>query len=291
MIVVKISHGLGNQLFQYATARHLSIVKNASLCFDTRYYQHTYETDTLREFKLDKFSLNYSLLHRNPALVKLSKATKLVKDRTLKPFFHLISEQGNAWIPEVQKANSLFIYLKGYWQSEKYFSASEAIIRKELSFSFLHHATTHHYRKLISEATNPVSLHIRRGDYVNNSGFNNQYGFIGLKYYQDAVRTLEQKTGPCQFFVFSDDPQWVAQNLNIGKEYTFVSNEMGDGDMADIHLMSLCRHNIIANSSFSWWGAWLNNNSEKIVTSPAVWYKNKPGFVMDDLLPESWIRL
>ncbi|RYE17266.1 MAG: alpha-1,2-fucosyltransferase, partial [Sphingobacteriaceae bacterium] len=247
MIVVKISHGLGNQLFQYATARHLSIIKNTSLCLDTRYYQYRYETDTLREFKLKPFNLRYSLLHRNPPLVKLSKATKLVKGRTLKPFFHLISKQGNAWTPEVQNANSLFIYLKGFWQSEKYFKESEDIIRKELSFSFLQHSITHRYHKLISEAANPVSLHIRRGDYVNNPGINNQYGFIGLQYYQDAIRFMQQQTGSCQFFVFSDDPVWVAQNLNIGQEYTFINNEEGDGDMADIHLMSLCKHNIIAN--------------------------------------------
>lgn len=291
MIIAKVSHGLGNQLFQYATARHLSIIKKTTLCLDTRYYHHDYETDTPREFKLDKFPIQFTLLDKSPLLVYLSKSTKLVKGRTLKPFFHLISEQNNRFNPAVLETNSLFVYLKGFWQSEKYFFDSADIIRKELSFSFLTHATTQYYRQLVAAATNAVSIHIRRGDYVNNSGFNQQYGFIGLEYYYNAIEIIKQKTGACNFFVFSDDPAWVAENLDIGSDYVFVDNNRGDGDMADVHIMSLCKHHIIANSSFSWWGAWLNGSPNKIAISPREWYKNKPGFVMDDLIPASWIKV
>ncbi len=291
MIIAKVSHGLGNQLFQYAAARHLSIIKNTSLCFDARYYHHDYATDTPRQFKLDNFNIKYKLLEQSQLLVYLSKSTKLIPNRTFVPFFQLKSEKNNQFDASVLKANSLFIYLKGYWQSEKYFAASANIIRKELSFSFLQHDKTNHYRELIAAANNPVSLHIRRGDYVNNPGFNNQYGFIGLEYYYKAIATLKEKTGNCDFFVFSDDLNWVAENLDIGSNYIFVDNNNADGDMADLHLMSLCKHNIIANSSFSWWGAWLNNNQNKICTSPKEWYKNKPGFVMDDLIPDTWIKI
>ena len=291
MVIVKISHGLGNQLFQYAAARHLSLIKNTSLYLDTRYYQHDYETDTGRQFKLDNFPIKYQLLEKSPLLVYLSKSTKLVPSRSLPPFFQLISEKNNLYDSRVEKTNSMFIYLKGFWQSEKYFLEHADRIRKELSFNFLAHEKTNYYRGLIKAATNPVSIHVRRGDYVNNPIFNKQYGFVGLEYYYKAIETIKQKTGNCNFFVFSDDPQWVSENLHIGTDYTFVNNDGGDGDMADMHLMSLCNHHIIANSSFSWWGAWLNGRANKVAISPKEWYQNKPGFVMDDLIPTSWIKI
>jgi len=135
--------------------------------------------------------------------------------------------------------------------------------------------------------TNSVSIHFRRGDYVTNPLTSQHHGVCSNKYYQDAISLLKSKISQPHFFLFSDEPEWLKTNVSLQEPFRIIDNNPG---YVDLYLMSNCKHNIIANSSFSWWGAWLNNNPDKIVIAPHKWF-NEPGINTYDLIPETWIRL
>ncbi|WP_147204902.1 alpha-1,2-fucosyltransferase [Segetibacter aerophilus] len=288
MIISKITSGLGNQLFQYAVAKSLSLKHKTSLFFDLSYYKSTYETDTARSFKLHHFDIDYKTLNTSP-LVYLSKATKLFPNRSCQPFFLLLKEKHFHYDEQVVKAKSTCITLDGFWQSEKYFADATEAIRRELIFKDAATSSLNDYKGQIEKAVNPVSIHIRRGDYVSHPEFSKSFGFIGLEYYEQAVSYIKTKVENPTFFVFSDDKEWVKKSFKLPGSNVFVETAGEDSDVIELQLMSLCTHHIIANSSFSWWGAWLNNNKNKIVISPASWYKNKPDWNTKDLLPASWV--
>lgn len=180
-------------------------------------------------------------------------------------------------------------YLLGYWQSEQYFSSIEEIIRSEFTFK---EPLAGRNRDLADkiEKCESVSLHVRRGDYISHPIVRQVHGVCTQEYYMEAIKEVTKSVSRPHFFVFSDDPQWVQEHLLIDYPVTYVThNSVGDAS-EDLRLMSLCRHNIIANSSFSWWGAWLNENREKIVITPRVWFlesyrQNR------DLLPAKWKKL
>jgi len=291
MIISKISHGLGNQLFQYALARNLSLKKNTSLYLDLRYFNHTYATDTFRSFKLNHFNIDFKLLDNSPVLIYLSKLTKLFPNRTFSPFFKLLRDKQGTFEPGIFSEESMFIYLSGFWQTEKYFKEIKEILQKELVLKSGTSGKFEIYKKQILAEKCPVSLHIRRGDYVNNSQFKDQFGFIGLDYYKKAIAMFKENTPDCKFFMFSDDLQWVKDNLDAGQDSVYIENTGENSDLEDLMLMRTCSHHIIANSSFSWWGAWLNSNVDKIVVAPAKWFNNMPDLKTNDLIPETWIRL
>ena len=290
MVISRITSGLGNQLFQYALARSLALQNNTSLYFDLSYYQQGYETDTLRTFKLDQFNINYEVLNTSPYLY-VSKFTKVLPNRTLKPFFTFVKENQFHFEPGVLKANAPFITLEGFWQSERYFDDKADTIRKELTFERTTGKTFDGYKTEIEHTENPVSLHIRRGDYVNHPEFSTSFGFLGLDYYRAAIAWLKDRFSEFKLFIFSDDPEWVRENLELDVTYTLVVNTGNDADLDDLQLMSLCSHHVIANSSFSWWGAWLNASEDKVVVAPKVWFRNKPDWNTADLVPPTWIRL
>jgi hypothetical protein len=290
MIITKITSGLGNQLFQYAVAKSLSLNRNTPLFFDLSYYHSAYETDTARNFKLHHFNIDYKVLNTSP-LVYFSKATKLFPNRTFKPFFSLLKEKHFHYDAEIVQCSSVCITLEGFWQSEKYFAGSTEAIRSELTFKSIANTKAEHYKHEINKAVNAVSIHVRRGDYVSHPQFSKSFGFIGLDYYDKAVEHLKSKIENPTFFVFSDDKEWVKKHFSSNDHYVFVEIEGEDSDVTELQLMSLCKHHIIANSSFSWWGAWLNNHKNKMVISPKSWYKNKPDWNTKDLIPASWVTL
>ena len=286
MIIAKITSGLGNQLFQYALAKQLSILNKTELYLDLRFYKSDYSRETNRTFKLDNF--NIILKPINKPIEYISKATKLFPNRSFKPFFQLVKEPHYHFDKEVLNVKSDWITTEGYWHSEKYFIDIENIIRDELKFKNDPTKCFEQFRNKIIDSNNPISIHIRRGDYVNHPIFSNTFGFLGLDYYNTAIEILKTKTIDFQFFIFTDDVDWVRDNLKLTHEHTFVINT---SEIDDLHLMSLCKHHIIANSSFSWWGAWLNSNSEKIVIGPQKWFNNQPDWNTKDLLPNKWIRV
>ena len=289
MVITKITSGLGNQLFQYALGRQLAVQNHTHLWFDLRYYHQTYETDTPRHFKLDRFRIDYDVLDSSPWLY-VSKATRLLPGRSLQPFFDTRKEQQFHLDPGILLAKAAFITLDGFWQSESYFIDSEAVIRKELTFSRTVGPHFDQYRQQIEQATTPVSVHIRRGDYVNHPEFSQSFGALGLDYYEAAMARISKQFPNSSLFVFSDDPDWVQQHMPFDLPHVFVVNTGADADVDDLHLMSLCHHHLIANSSFSWWGAWLNPRLEKVVIAPKQWFSNKP-WNTDDLTPKAWMRL
>jgi hypothetical protein len=135
-----------------------------------------------------------------------------------------------------------------------------------------------------------VSIHVRRGDYVSDAGTNRFHGTCSVDYYHDAVDRISGFAPASHFFVFSDGIDWAKENLRLRQPVTYVDFNDGEKNYEDLRLMSLCKHHIIANSSFSWWGAWLNPNPDKIVIAPKKWF-NDPSINTDDLIPNSWLRL
>lgn len=179
-------------------------------------------------------------------------------------------------------------YLEGYWSSEKYFKKIEALLRKEFTFK---NKPDRVNRTILSaiKKTNSVSLHVRRGDYFSNPKVNRIFETCGPAYYFVAIRLLRRRVIRPHFFVFSDDPDWVRLNLKL-KEATFVDHNLGKNDAEDMRLMSACRHHIIANSTFSWWGAWLDPNPGKVVISPKKWSRD-PSANKDVKIPSGWVRI
>ncbi len=290
MIIAKITSGLGNQLFQYALARHLSIKNKTPLYFDLGFYDLNNPNNTARKFKLDHFSIKYRTVSRS-AGIYWPKATKIFPDRSCSPFFVWITEQHHHFDTTVLSTRAGCITLQGYWQSEKYFDSVTDIIRHELTFKDNADETFNSYKKMIQSSNVSVSVHVRRGDYVHHPEFSKTFGFVGLDYYSKATDLIQAKFENPVFFIFSDDTEWVNEQLGFIPGAVFVENRGADSDINDLHLMSLCRHNIIANSSYSWWGGWLNNNPDKVVIAPQCWYKNKPELNTKDMVPAAWIKL
>lgn len=179
-------------------------------------------------------------------------------------------------------------YLRGYWQSELYFADAVETIRADFTFR---QPLTGHNLELAQEigALNAVSLHVRRGDYASNSKTLATHGVCPLTYYEAAIRYIIESVEAPHFFVFSDDMDWVRANLNIDQPCRYVDHNHGTESFNDMHLMSLCKHHIIANSSFSWWGAWLNPHEDKIVVGPQRWFSNNNN--VKDLFPRGWVAL
>lgn len=289
MIITKITSGLGNQLFQYALGRHLALVNKTSLWADLRYFNQEYATDTIRKFKLDRFDVQYNLLDSSPWLYA-SKATRLLPERSLRPLVDTRYEADFHFDPAVIRPAAPLTILWGFWQSENYFAQSTPQIRQDLTFNRSLASSFLAYKQQIGEAETPISVHIRRGDYVTHPEFSQSFGFVGLSYYEMALAHLQGYFPRATLFFFSDEPDWVRAHIRTDLPHVFVQNSGPDADVDDLQLMSLCHHHIIANSSFSWWGAWLNPHPDKVVIAPKRWFANKP-WDTKDLVPGGWLRM
>jgi len=180
------------------------------------------------------------------------------------------------------------VYVNGYWQSEKYFSS----IRNQLLTELIPASELSSESQLIYDDIknhNAVSLHIRRGDYINETN-QSIYHTCSLDYYSKSIDLILSKVTQPKFYIFSDDFEWVKSNLNINQQIQFIEHNKGKNSYQDLILMSKCKHNIIANSSFSWWGAWLNQHENKIVIAPEKWFKSNSKKTQD-LIPSTWIQL
>lgn len=179
-------------------------------------------------------------------------------------------------------------YIEWYFQCEKYFKEQEVIIRKDFEFSIPPSEKNEEIINIIT-STNSVALHVRRWDYISNPA-NSLYNTCDLNYYHKAIGLMQEKIENPVFFLFSDDMTWVRENIHISGEAHYIDWNDNQRNYEDMRLMSLCRHNIIANSSFSWWGAWLNKSKWKIVVAPGIWFNdNKIDY--SDVIPESWIKI
>ena len=181
------------------------------------------------------------------------------------------------------------LYLDGYWQTEMYFKS----IRNELLDDFEIKSSPSGENSSMLDLickSNSVSVHIRRGDYVNNAETFQKHGVSSMEYYNKAINYINKRVENTHFFIFSDDIEWVRQNFTIKHAIHFIGFNDASKNFEDLRLMKNCKHNIIANSSFSWWGAWLNENPNKIVIAPANWF-NDISVNTNNLIPSDWVSI
>jgi|JI6StandDraft_1071083.scaffolds.fasta_scaffold02680_6 hypothetical protein len=292
MIVVKLIGGLGNQMFQYALGKKLALENNHELLLDCSFFNET-GTHTPRQYELDVFKLNASIASEEQLALFRSKNESGIAGMFHRffPFardYRTFSERGHQFQPEVLNVsgNTLFI---GYWQSELYFSDIRTELLQEFEFAASLAGLNEELAIKITTC-NAVSLHIRRGDYVSNASANSFHGLCDLDYYQRGMDYLQRHETDLELFVFSDDIAWAKDHLHFNLPMTFIDHNKGKGSSEDMRLMSMCKHNIIANSSFSWWGAWLNTYAKKRVVAPKKWFLDD-AINTENIIPTSWIQL
>ncbi len=291
MVIVGLAGGLGNQLFQYAAGRRLALKNNVPLKLDNiswfprDFYQ--------REYSLKYFSIVENFADRGncfPGLLGKYKRKLLRKSNQWIEFSRrrYIEESASAFdkrLFDLRVARK--IYLKGYWQSEKYFKDIETELREDLRFREEHDAANIELAKKICD-TEAVCVHVRRLLGVRNhedplDPSHTKSNFVCDEYYKHAIDRILSKVDRPHVFVFSDYPSWAKENIKVDCPVTFVTNNDGTKDYEDMWLMSQCKHFIIANSTFSWWGAWLGGYAEKKVIVPSSGFANSV-----DMLPAEW---
>lgn len=292
MIITKLMGGLGNQLFEYAFARTLSLKHNTELKVDASGLKtkELFQQGTVRELELNKMGLNIRAANELELAIynkgKIGKGIDLVLLSTGKNKIY-VRERSFEFDSKYLNAPA-DCYLDGYWQSEKYFSSIRKELLKELSPKILSPDTRS--VGLRFELENAVSIHVRRGDYISIPENKELYAECDAHYYRAAIAKMNELHTNCSFYVFSDEIEWFKNNVGEMPNVKYVSHNRGGDGYQDLYLMSLCKHNIIANSSFSWWGAWLNKNEKKTVIAPKNWFKNNLKDTKD-LIPDSWIKL
>lgn len=294
MIIVKLYGGLGNQMFQYAIGRYLSLKHSTQLKFDI-YYQKT-RTDFNPEDIEDLFRI-YNLPVEIASNEDIRKICSLRNSFRIPFISHFILKTQNYFKEENIMFNPKILsvpdnsYLDGYWQTEKYIID----IRKQLikDFTLTEELTGNNMTtaESINRTENSVSIHIRGRDYLNNQATNSTHFVCDFNYYNSCIEYITQRFDNPYYFIFTDDPDWVKDGFPIKYPHTIIqNNQWNKNSHIDMHLMSLCKHNIVANSSFSWWAAWLNQNEKKTVLSPAKWYRNDI-YNKNDVVPQQWIKI
>ena len=292
MVISNIIGGLGNQMFQYAAGRALSLRRGQSFHLDVSGFS-CYQLH--QGFELQKVFDCAAELTQEEGVRRILgwQNSNVIKKVLAYPLFamfrrseYVVEPHFNYWDGLERVPNNC--YLVGYWQSEKYFLDFQFDIRRDFSFKVPLSGVNAELAKDIS-STNSVSIHVRRGDYVANLKANRTHGTCAVDYYENAIRYIADRVISPQFFIFSDDIDWVRRNLPIDGPCQYVGHNQGGDSFNDMHLMSLCKHQIIANSSFSWWGAWLNASTDKIVVAPKRWFAIERNTA--DLLPDSWVAL
>ncbi len=311
MITLKLKAGLGNQMFQYAYARALAIKNKTDLVIDTSWYGNISSKDTSRVFLLDKFNINATILDTTSESESRSAPVGIKQSLLLKLWSKLMRKLSN---------QSDYVYydklanirdgstVEGYWNTDKYFRNFRDILSKELTLknplSTAGLSKKAWINDQVSQGKYLVLIHIRRGDYATNPHANKFHGLIDSKYYKLAVQRIISEyrymnKENVTFVISTDDMVWAKENvmdwINKNGFNTYQLSDEQIPDYEEIHLMSLCHHFIIANSTFSWWPAWLSQSSKdkglkKIVIAPKVWVAN-PKVNTSDVLPEDWIKI
>ncbi|MGD9862487.1 MAG: alpha-1,2-fucosyltransferase [Pseudodonghicola sp.] len=279
MILTRLHGRLGNQMFQYAAGRALAARLGVPLALDSRGVIRRGEGVLTRVFDLP-----------------LATPAQLPPDRHDRPLAYALwrafgrrprfrRERGLGYNPGFASCGD-DSYLHGYWQSARYFAAIADTIRRDFAFPAFSTAQNAEMAARIGESL-AISLHVRRGDYLTLGA----HALCDQAYYDAALaRVLAGLESRPTVYVFSDDPDWAKANLPLPVEKVVVDFNGPETDFEDMRLMSLCRHNIIGNSSFSWWAAWLNAHADKRVAGPAKWFGN-PKLSNPDILPADWLRI
>ncbi|WP_245553721.1 alpha-1,2-fucosyltransferase [Anaeromusa acidaminophila] len=273
-------------MFQYALGRAMAKHYSETAAFDLSWYEQKIKPGF--EASVCQYNIELSRKDRpkawyEPILKRISRHTD-----KLEMWFGLFFEKKYHYDSTVFERGlcKKNITLDGYWQSYKYFSAIEDDLRRELTIPKEREELIAISRSL---PENSVSIHVRRGDYVSNPKANAMHGTCSWEYYQAAIEKMTGLVKEPQYVVFSDDITWTKENLPLPNAM-YIGRELGLFDYEELILMSRCKHNIMANSTFSWWGAWLNSNPNKVVIAPRKWFRHKK-IKVNDLFPSSWVVL
>ena len=287
-IVVRLQGGLGNQMFQYAFGRALSMRSGMELYLDTS----PLNPKKNRGYQLDAFILS----------VKAADSEKV--QRLITPHFVIRKKLWKAFKIPFEYADTHILekdfpynediasrktsaYFDGYWQTEKYFWDCKDTIRQDFSFRDEEALRRHaQYEEVLN--SNSVSIHIRRGDYVKNPKYRKRLYVCKLEYYKNAMKYLNERFENLTFYIASDDHEWVKSNFELSKHIKLIDSKNA---LSDFYIMSRCKHNIISNSSFSWWAAWLNPNEKKLVLAPDIWFNACAKIDFRDIVPDSWTKI
>lgn len=289
MDVILIFNGLGNQMSQYAFYTQKKNISKSTyfllFCNDHNGFElnHVFNIDC-------KTKIVQRLLYFLFRLLLTKKMTFITKPIQL--FFgylncKIVHENFNYNFNSeyLVKSNGITFYFGG-WHSELFFFNVKDELKKTFTFNIPQNDDNkNHAHEII--LTNSVSIHVRRGDFLNEENINLFGDVCDKDYFEKAIQLICSKVAKPHFFIFSNDMEWVKFNLRIDN-VTYITCNTGKNSWKDMYLMSLCKHNIIANSSFSWWGAWLNTNSNKIVISPSRFLKND---IFTEVYPDSWIKI
>ena len=299
MVITKISYGLANQMFQYAAGRALAARNNQPFKLDLSFFDNTPKKDgrpshEFYQLNIFKGPINYQPLDNDYLERLINKYKHNITYRVLnrfskqmlpKPLFTYCWEKDFLkFDPVIKKSSGKIIYLNGYFQNEYYFEDAEALIKNDFTFREDLIGAVNINLGIQMRQENSISIHIRRGDYVGKR-------FIpSLDYYKSAIELITQTVSNPVFYIFSDDSEWAAKHVKAPGQVHYVVHNTQENSYKDMYLMSKCMHNIIANSSFSWWGAWLNDNKNKVVISPKQWLP-EDNVASADIIPSNWLQV
>jgi hypothetical protein len=286
MIIINLKGGLGNQMFQYATGLAMSINNCVETKIDASGYKkekvNVFDTPRifdLKDFKISKeLAKDFEINKIKYNLGLLSKLWRFFKQKIMR-------QKYADFHPFILKKKNY--YLDGYWQSEKNFIN----IRKQILEEFTLKKITENFHICNGHITNnSLSIHIRHGDYLNDPKTLKYHGVLEIDYYRKSYELIKTKTKIKQVVLFSDDIKWVKENFDFIDKPIVYASDFNLTAPEELILMSKCSHNIVANSSFSWWGAWLNQNPDKIVIAPKIWFK-KGEWRHKNIVPKTWIKI
>jgi hypothetical protein len=276
MIIIQLKGGLGNQMFQYAFAYSIARNTNQNLLIDISHFKNQEESITKRIYSLSFFNLNKDIyIFEIPNFFKF--------------FLNFFKIQETSFSYTDYQTNFFLSYFDGFFQSSKYFiKYNKEIVDQFTPYIDNTNSENTFYDTIINDI-NSVSLHVRRGDYLTNNITNNYHGICNIDYYIKAMLYFINLNQFTNFYIFSDDIEWCKNNLVLKNTNVIFCGKMNN-DCEELFLMSCCKNNIISNSTFSWWAAWLNINKNKIIISPKNWFVNN-NINTKDLIPDSWIKL
>lgn len=290
-VTAKVVGGLGNQIFIYAAARTLALRLRAELCLDVS----SYRSDLGRLFRLDRLRIDARINSPPQGTKPLHRQTWWRRNvssfgvteclRYSEPHFH--------YDPVFSSLSAENVRLDGYFQSHRYFEAASEQICSDMRLSGNPSVDFESFSRLIDACDTAISVHVRRGDYISDPNASDVHNSIGIDYYHRAISLTRRILGPQAFiFFFSDDPDYVRTHFgHIEASAVLPANH--ERPEEDLLLMARCKHNIIANSTFSWWAAWLNQNPTKVVVAPAQWFTRHHQLSKNpmDLFPHDWILI
>ena len=290
MIISRVHGGFGNQLFQYAIAKSLSL----KFCIPFKLDLSPMSKYNLHNFDLAEFNIAFNVA--SPKDIKeiipfsnnlIMRADRYIQKMGIPTFNNIYFEQEPFKFDDI-KLKTPSIYLYGYWQSYKYFNDYRSEIFSDVILKDCLDEKNLAVKSAIKE-TNSISIHIRRGDYVKNLKTASVHGVIGVDYYHKAIDIMNDMVESPEYFIFSDDIEWAKENLRDSGNFNYIDLNIDKKPVYDFELMRHCRHNIIANSTFSWWAAYLNNHTNKKIIAPKRWLNQNK--VFEDLFPKEWLKI